>query len=111
MYRLNIRRWNITHQLKSSIKRTGKVSLKNVKTLNLENLSISQRKNTLTELRKPFQEIGVAFFTRFMGLFCSEGNRNMNGSLVCAGFLPRESVRNAWVFLNCSLYNFSPEGA
>ena len=108
---MNIRRWKLTNQKKSSKKRTGEVSLKNVATLNLQNFSMTKRQSTLAELRKPFQEVGMAFFTRFMGLFRSVGNRNMNGSFVCADFLPRESVRNAWVFFNCSLYNFSLEGA
>ena len=73
--------------------------------------NIFQRKLALTELKKLFQEIGTAFFTKFMGLFRIEGNSNMNGSRVCAGFLPRESVRNARVFFNCSMYYFSREGA
>jgi hypothetical protein len=84
----------------SSIKRTGQLSLKKMSTLisGFQNKNFSV--NTLTELRKPFQAIEMAFFPKFMGLFRSEGNKNMNGSFVCAGFLPRESVRNAWVFLN-----------
>jgi hypothetical protein len=100
MYRLNIRRWWLTSKIKSSNIRTGLVSLQKVEVSNNGSTKVTLRETALTELRKPFQEIGTAFFTKFMGLFCSEGNRNMNGSRVCAGFLPRESVRNARVFLN-----------
>ena len=111
MYGLNIRRWKLTCKNKSSKIRTGQVSLQNVELHQNSFKSSIMRKFAHAELKKLFQEIGTAFFTKFMGLFRSEGNRNMNGSRVCAGFLPRESVRNARVFLNCSMYYFSREGA
>ena len=108
MYGLNIRRWNLNRETKSSILRTGQVSLQNTHSSHIESF---QSTKVQAELKKPVQAIGAAFFTKFMELFCSVGNSNMNGSRVCAGFLPRESVRNARVFLNCSMYYFSREGA
>jgi len=111
MYGLKIRFWKLTCKTKSSTIRTGQVSLQNLQSIRSTLKNIFAHSLVLTELKKPFQEIGTAFFTKFMGLFCSEGNRNMNGSRVCADFLPRESVRNARVFFNCSMYYFSREGA
>ncbi len=111
MYGLDIRRWKLTCEIKSSKIRTGQVSLQNLEFKQNSFEQVIMRMFTQAELKKLFQEFGTAFFTKFMGLFCSEGNKNMNGSRVCAGFLPRESVRNARVFLNCSMYYFSREGA
>lgn len=100
MFGLNIKRWKLSEVMKSSFNRTGQVSPQKMYVRFEEVKNCLEHFLVQLELKKLRHLDGAAFFSKFMGLFCCDGNRIVNGSRVCADFLPRESVRNARVSFN-----------
>ncbi len=102
--------WKVqtVNNLKSSLNGAGVVTLKNSSLTSQAGKSSSRsvlsRLNLLTVLRKPLSVLEAAFFPQFISAQQIVSRTPMNGSLVCSGKSSGLSVRNGWVFLNCSLY-------